>query len=127
MAHAPSPPVLVLPLDAGSPRLARLHLRRGPCAHHGTEVIDRAELLISELVTNAVRYGGPPITLSIDCTGDEGLQVRVSDGSSKGPRRPRATDSDESGRGIALVDLLSDDWGVEVHEAGKAVWFRLQL
>jgi hypothetical protein len=51
--------------------------------------------------------------------------VRVTDGSPLPPSGRSLTSHEESGRGIALVDLLSEAWGVEPAEPGKAVWFRL--
>jgi anti-sigma regulatory factor (Ser/Thr protein kinase) len=73
---------LLLPVDSTSPSVARRFLQRSGCRAHGLEMLDDALLLISELVTNSVLHGGPPIVLAVDCDGD-GLHVRVRDG-----RRP---------------------------------------
>lgn len=118
--------VLNLALDVRSPGLARAFLREDSrCADLDPGVVNRAELLISELVTNAVRHGGPPITLAIACDPHSAVQVRVTDGSMTPPRARQARPQDESGRGLELMDLLSDAWGVEVSPSGKAVWFRV--
>jgi anti-sigma regulatory factor (Ser/Thr protein kinase) len=120
---------VVLPVDATAPAAARAWLRVVGCAAHGGSLLDDATLLVSELVTNAVRYGGPPVVLAVDCDG-EGLHVRVRDGSPTLPV-PRAPTLDaESGRGYLLLDLLSERWGVEPESrtagGGKEVWFHLQ-
>ena len=82
-------------------------------------------LLVSELVSNSVLHGGPPVVVAIECDGDA-LQVRVRDGSSVMPARRTAGHGDESGRGLALVDTLSSDWGVDPKPDGKHVWFVLR-
>jgi anti-sigma regulatory factor (Ser/Thr protein kinase) len=93
------------------------------------EILDDALLLISELVTNAVRHGSPPILLALECDG-EGLRVRVRDGAPALPRPRDSIPEDEGGRGLALVDALSDAWGaepvVDEHGGGKSVWFELR-
>ncbi len=120
---------LVLPMSSESPAAARAFARRSGCSAHALEVLDDALLLISELVTNSVLHGGPPIVLAIECDG-EGLKVRVRDGAADLPVPRVAGEDDESGRGLSLVDLLTDTWGVEPvedeHGAGKQVWFELR-
>jgi hypothetical protein len=56
----------------------------------------------------------------------DALQVRVRDGSPVLPARRAADDRDEGGRGLALVDTLSSDWGVDPQPDGKHVWFALR-
>ena len=108
-----------------APTQAREFLRAASCVTHHSEVLEDAVLLVSELVTNSVIHGGPPVVVAVDCDGDT-LQVRVRDGSSVLPAR-RATDhSEEGGRGLALVDTLSSDWGVDPQPDGKHVWFVLR-
>jgi len=118
---------ITLPMSSLAPRRAREFFRSTHCPAHQARAVDEAQLLITELVTNAVLHGGPPVTLGLACDGGRGLQVRVSDGSPLSPPTPgEEVDLDsESGRGIALVDVLTDDWGVEPTAEGKAVWFRL--
>jgi serine phosphatase RsbU (regulator of sigma subunit) len=91
------------------------------------EHVDTATLLVSELVTNAVRHGAPPCILAIRF-GDDGdtVEISVTDGD---PRLPVVRPQDElaeDGRGFLLVDVLSADWGVRpVDGVGKATWFSL--
>jgi anti-sigma regulatory factor (Ser/Thr protein kinase) len=120
---------LVLPMSSESPAAARAFARRSGCPAHALEVLEDALLLISELVTNSVLHGGPPIVLAIECDG-EALNVRVRDGAADLPVPRVAGADDESGRGLTLVELLTDTWGVEPvsdeHGAGKQVWFQLR-
>ncbi|WP_432523093.1 ATP-binding protein [Kineococcus sp. SYSU DK006] len=116
---------ITLPDHEHSARRARAFLSEAYCALHHARVLDEAQLLVSELVTNAVRHGGPPVRVRVDCDGSAGLQVAVSDGSRKPPVRRTAAPEAEGGRGVALVDIISDRWGVEHAESGKTVWFVL--
>ena len=111
-----------LPVSREAPALARNFLRGSTCVEHHSEVVDDAVLLVSELVTNSVLHGGPPVVVAVDC--DEAtLQVRVRDGSRTLPAPRDAAQSDEGGRGLALVAEMSADWGVDTEEDGKHVWF----
>jgi anti-sigma regulatory factor (Ser/Thr protein kinase) len=82
-----------------------------------------AELVVSELVTNALLHGAPPVTVSVE-VGDV-VRIVVSDGSRSAPMRGRARADAMTGRGIALVASLARDWGVETRPVGKAVWCEL--
>ncbi|MBW5424415.1 SpoIIE family protein phosphatase [Streptomyces sp. BG9H] len=86
---------------------------------------DTAELLVSELVTNALRYGEGEIRLRLLL--DRTLVCEVWDGGFVQPRRRRARDTDEGGRGLQLVGLLSAGWGSRRTPRGKTVWFELPL
>lgn len=116
-----------LPLEETSPALAREFLRRSTCAEHAGHVLEDAVLLVSEVVTNSVVHGGPPIVVAVDCESTTGLKVRVRDGNRDLPK-PRETDVwAEGGRGLGLVERLSDDWGVDPEPGdGKQVWFVLR-
>ncbi|MFE2063983.1 SpoIIE family protein phosphatase [Streptomyces sp. NPDC059467] len=78
------------------------------------------ELIVSELVTNALRYGGDPITLRL--IRDRNLICEVSDGSSTSPHVRRAQDTDEGGRGLYLITQLAQNWGTRYGERGKTIW-----
>jgi anti-sigma regulatory factor (Ser/Thr protein kinase) len=114
-----------LPPGREAPMRAREFLRAATCFAHHNGVLEDAVLLVSELVTNSVIHGGPPVVVAVDCDGDA-LQVRVRDGSPVLPARRAADDRDEGGRGLALVDTLSSDWGVDPQPDGKHVWFALR-
>ncbi|MDX3225829.1 SpoIIE family protein phosphatase [Streptomyces sp. ME19-01-6] len=89
------------------------------------ELVDTTELLVSELVTNALRYGEGEIRLRLLL--DRTLVCEVWDSGLVQPRRRRARDTDEGGRGLQLVGLLSAGWGSRRTPHGKTVWFELAL
>lgn len=115
--------------DAQAAGDARRFLAEALCAIHATRVLDEAQLLVSELVGNAVRHGLPPIEVDVRCDGGGLLEVRVRDSLEGRPRLKHVGVDAEGGRGIALVDLLSDQWGTDIdpEAGGKVVWFRLRL
>ncbi|RKE22681.1 SpoIIE family protein phosphatase [Streptomyces sp. TLI_171] len=79
------------------------------------------ELVVSELVTNAIRYGLPPIGFRLIRDGDL-LICEVSDGSSTAPHLRRARSDDEGGRGLLLVAQLCRNWGTRHTPRGKTIW-----
>ncbi|MEX3101578.1 MULTISPECIES: SpoIIE family protein phosphatase [unclassified Streptomyces] len=78
------------------------------------------ELVVSELVTNAIRYGEPPIQLRL--IRDRTLICEVSDASSTSPHLRRAHAFDEGGRGLLLVAQLTQRWGSRQNSRGKTIW-----
>ncbi|MGX1310094.1 GAF domain-containing protein/PAS domain-containing protein/anti-sigma regulatory factor (Ser/Thr protein kinase) [Streptomyces calvus] len=78
------------------------------------------ELIVSELVTNAVRHASPPIRLRL--IRDRALICEVSDGSSTSPHLRRAATTDEGGRGLFLVAQFADRWGTRYTADGKVIW-----
>lgn len=85
---------------------------------------DIAELLVSELVTNALRHAMPPIRLTL-WSMEGTLRCEVADADPRLPRPQRPGDYDEEGRGIRLLDQLACCWGSTPTSAGKAIWFEL--
>jgi two-component sensor histidine kinase len=83
--------------------------------------VETALLVISELVTNAVVHGRPPIQLRLRRSGTH-VVIEVHDAASFLPRRLRPTPDDEHGRGLQLVALLADRWGTRPTRDGKSVW-----
>ncbi|MFE1837347.1 ATP-binding SpoIIE family protein phosphatase [Streptomyces sviceus] len=81
------------------------------------------ELVVSELVTNAVRYGRPPIRLRL--IRDRSLLCEVSDAGGTTPHLRRARTFDEGGRGLFLVAQLAERWGTRHARQGKTVWAEL--
>ncbi|MGW7249685.1 ATP-binding SpoIIE family protein phosphatase [Streptomyces decoyicus] len=84
-------------------------------------LLDTTELLVSEVVTNAVRYANRPIALRLLRT--DVLRCEVGDDSPQVPRMRRAQAGDEGGRGLFLVDRLAQRWGATRLSTGKVVWF----
>ncbi|MFC8828412.1 PAS domain-containing protein [Streptomyces sp. NPDC057137] len=82
--------------------------------------VDSAGLLVSELVTNAVRYGTPPITLRLIL--DQSLTVEVADSSPVTPDLRHARVTDEGGRGLFIVSQITHKWGTRRSSAGKTIW-----
>ncbi|MGW0827819.1 SpoIIE family protein phosphatase [Streptomyces sp. NPDC002845] len=87
------------------------------------ELSDSVELLISEVVTNAVRYASRPVTLRLLRT--DVLRCEVTDDVPQLPRLRQARATDEGGRGLYLVNKLARRWGATRLSAGKVVWFEL--
>ncbi|MEU7424847.1 SpoIIE family protein phosphatase [Streptomyces sp. NPDC040750] len=83
------------------------------------------ELIVSELVTNAVRYATPPIRLRL--LRDARLTCEVADASSTAPRLRHARSTDEGGRGLFLVAQLAHRWGVRYTGDGKIIWAEQEL
>jgi anti-sigma regulatory factor (Ser/Thr protein kinase) len=91
-------------------------------------LLEDAELLVDELVVNALVHGAGDIELAMELT-SELLRVSVSDtGRGAVQMQPALSDgSTEGGRGLFIVDHVADSWGVKRHAAdsGKTVWFEL--
>ncbi|MET8570826.1 SpoIIE family protein phosphatase [Streptomyces sp. NPDC004783] len=85
-----------------------------------------AELVVSELVTNAIRYGSPPIRLRLIHDAST-LICEVSDTSHTAPHLRRARTWDEGGRGLLLVAQLTQRWGSRHTPEGKTIWAELAL
>jgi anti-sigma regulatory factor (Ser/Thr protein kinase) len=90
-----------------------------------TEAEFITELVVSELVTNAIRYGDPPIQLRL--IRDRSLICEVSDSSSTAPHLRRARVFDEGGRGLLLVAQLTQAWGARQTTTGKTIWCKQAL
>ena len=120
-----------LSADPGQVAVARRLLRgylAGRSAARPTDRHDVPVLLVSELVTTAIRHAQPPLVLRAATVGP-GLRVEVHDGATAPPVLASPTPPDElpleSGRGLYLVASLADRWGWDGHSSGKTVWFEL--
>ncbi|WP_445528420.1 SpoIIE family protein phosphatase [Streptomyces cyslabdanicus] len=83
------------------------------------------ELVLSELVTNAMRYGGEPIHVRL--IHDRSLICEVSDGTSTSPHLRYAATTEEGGRGLFLVSQMTEHWGTRYSPHGKVIWAELAL
>jgi signal transduction histidine kinase/DNA-binding response OmpR family regulator/serine phosphatase RsbU (regulator of sigma subunit)/anti-sigma regulatory factor (Ser/Thr protein kinase) len=86
-----------------------------------SDTIDEVVLMASELVTNAFLHGRPPIDLRLRVNRGE-VTFEVQDRAPYRPRRRRARDDDENGRGLQIVSILADRWGSRATGTGKSVW-----
>lgn len=82
-------------------------------------------LLVSELVTNAVVHGRPPLQLEIDIDRWR-TRVEVTDAVGRVPHARTADPGAGGGRGLALVETLATRWGTRISDEGKAVWLDLE-
>ncbi|WTX18342.1 PAS domain-containing SpoIIE family protein phosphatase/ATP-binding protein [Streptomyces sp. NBC_00005] len=89
------------------------------------ELAMTTELVVSELVTNAIRYAEPPIRLRL--LRDARLTCEVADASSTAPRLRHARSMDEGGRGLFLVAQLTDRWGARYTAGGKIIWAEQEI
>ncbi|MEU3658229.1 ATP-binding protein [Streptomyces sp. NPDC032940] len=123
----------VFPGEPGSVRTARSLVRDRLRAWNLDSVDDITTLLVSELVTNALRHATGPIgvRLVLRPDGPEGLDgvllVEVSDPIPDPPRRRAARPEDEDGRGLQLVASSARRWGTRPGGNGKTVWFELAV
>jgi serine phosphatase RsbU (regulator of sigma subunit)/PAS domain-containing protein/anti-sigma regulatory factor (Ser/Thr protein kinase) len=83
------------------------------------------ELVLSELITNAIRYGSDPIHVRL--IHDRTLTCEVADGSSTSPHLRHAATTDEGGRGLFLVSQLTERWGTRYTPHGKVIWAELAV
>ncbi|MFE1575022.1 ATP-binding protein [Streptomyces fradiae] len=138
MSFTVTPPwayTLQLPQDPRGPGIARSTLRTVLAAHGMQALTAVAELVVSELVTNAYLYSDAPYSLRLGATDAGRLRVSVWDSNPRipapfrGVKARRAGDRDECGRGLLLVELCADDFGAcslggagGSGEAGKLLW-----
>jgi anti-sigma regulatory factor (Ser/Thr protein kinase) len=109
-----------VPADAAAVAETRKMVDERLTAWRLEEAAFTTELVVSELVTNAIRYGTEPIRLRL--IKERSLICEVSDSSSTAPHLRRARVSDEGGRGLFLVAELTQRWGTRYTSAGKTIW-----
>lgn len=114
---------LELPSRPASVPAARAWLR-GQLADRPPEERQRAELLVDELVANAVLHAGTTLRVALR-RGPSLVHVEVADDSRALPYRKLLGREAATGRGLLLLDQLADDWGVVAAPGGKAIWFEL--
>lgn len=114
-----------------SPRLARRFVADTLGPQADVDLVDAAELLVTELVTNAVVHARSRARVLIVTAGDRGcVRIEVHDDAYEPPRLGDFDPEATSGRGLALVNAMSDRWGVEPDgpaRPGKRIWFELRV
>jgi anti-sigma regulatory factor (Ser/Thr protein kinase) len=117
--------VLVLPPDHAGASEARAFVGAHLVSHDLLYLIDDIQLVVSELATNALVHGQPPVIVTIE---EQRLDVlvTVSDESPELPLAlPRENVTASSGRGLSIVELVSSEWGTNIRlDGGKSVWAR---
>ena len=117
---------LALPPDVPAVRLARQATRDALAAWQLGHLEEAAVLVVSELVTNAVRHARDTGAIGLElASAGTWLRVEVQDGDPRWRLQVTAADDDESGFGFVLVDSLVGRWGIRRVSAGKAVWAEL--
>lgn len=112
------------PDPASTPR-ARALVRELLADSPHQSLLDRAELCVSELVTNAILHAATEVDLRVTA-GPDGLRVSVRDRSPALPALERHSTTASTGRGLAMVVAVADDWGVDFGDGpGKSVWCTL--
>ncbi|WP_328733876.1 SpoIIE family protein phosphatase [Streptomyces bobili] len=114
-----------LPSDPAAVAGARAEVLARLAAWHLDDVAFTAELVVSELITNAIRYGQPPIQLRL--IREAALICEVSDSSSTAPHLRRARTFDEGGRGLLLVAQFAQRWGTRHRAEGKTIWAEIEV
>lgn len=116
-----------LPDDLTASSAARGMLRSWLTDWELTDSLDDAELVVGELVANALRHGAGPITLCVGRS-DRQLVLAVEDAASASLPTPRAADPDATnGRGMLLIGALAQRWGCTTGPTSKVVWAELAV
>ncbi|WEO93633.1 SpoIIE family protein phosphatase [Streptomyces sp. FXJ1.172] len=114
-----------VPPDPAAVGDLRARATRQVCDWGLAELALTTELIVSELVTNAIRYAAPPIGLRL--LRDARLTCEVADASSTAPRLRHARSTDEGGRGLFLVAQLAHRWGARYTDQGKIIWAEQEI
>lgn len=106
---------------------ARRFVREHLILHGLPLLVDDITLVASELATNVVQHAGTPFTMTISAS-EDAVILAVEDGSDSVPIRRDAQVNDATGRGIAIMGVVSREWGVVVNAgSGKSVWAAFDL
>lgn len=116
---------LLPPATVAAPHARRL-VERACLSWSVPDVLDAAQLVMTELVANAVRHVGGEFTVTVSLRGGY-LRISVADDDPTLPRPNRPDPSDEHGRGLLMIESLSTDWGATPLGVGKVVWAKMAL
>lgn len=114
-----------LPGDPQQVARARRLVREALAGWGLDELAETTELLVSELVTNAIQYAGGEVRLRLER--DRVLLCEVCDTTPNPPQLREFSETSEHGRGIVLVDALAESWNFRRTASGKVVWFELPI
>jgi anti-sigma regulatory factor (Ser/Thr protein kinase) len=115
---------VLLPPDTDSPRRARRFVEDALCDGAPADVVELAVLLVSEVVTNAILHARSSVRVAITWD-NQRLRVEVADKSAARPVARQFAPDSGTGRGLRLIEELSDAWGTQLVVDGKVVWFEL--
>lgn len=118
---------LALPASGTAPRQARRFVHDRLTAWGLAALVDDANLVVTELVTNAVLHTGTAPSVGLRQVGPDQVRVEVLDGSPAPPRSRAFGGTSTTGRGLRLVASLAVSWGIEAQDAGKRVWVVLRV
>ncbi|MCU1594554.1 MAG: hypothetical protein JWO12_1946 [Frankiales bacterium] len=126
MTSSDRPGSVPLPSDSSAPAVARRHSSEVLKRWQLRELIEPVLLIVSELVTNAVRHGRPPVRLGLHRR-DSAVRIEVHDCAPDLSGEPASGEDAESGRGLEIVRALSDAFGIEPsNESGKVAWAHVE-
>jgi anti-sigma regulatory factor (Ser/Thr protein kinase) len=118
--------IIDLPATVHAPATARTVVGSLLEAWGLADVSHDAQLVISELVTNAYRHSGGADSFELELARlTDGVRMSLADGSSIRPIIRELAQDAPSGRGMHIVEVLAGDWGAENHHGGKRVWVRM--
>src|SRR4051794_4479230 len=127
-AEQPTPdvaPVMTLGGLDDVPRARRFTAERLRPAVGG-DLVDAAQLVATELVTNALLHGHRPVSLRVSGPSGGAVLVEVADANPMLPEQSIGGEDEMTGRGLALIDALAERWGAEEVTGGKVVWCELR-
>ncbi len=125
-ATSPKRESCVLPPSPTAPAVARRFVGKVLTNWGVSDVFNDVPLLISELVTNAVRHAASDVEVSIDL-GSGRVRVEVRDQSEQLPTKADLATARDGGWGLNIVECLATRWGLDPHRGGKTVWCEVSM
>jgi anti-sigma regulatory factor (Ser/Thr protein kinase) len=91
------------------------------------ETVEAAALMVSELATNCVRHAHSDFEIAIETSSGRSMRIEALDAGPGHPEARNPSPSEPTGRGLRIVEALSDRWGIDERPGGKTVWFEIAL